>query len=66
MYEMAYPLLPYDRGSGIETFSKSHPTVMPEVLEAGTLNIHGIAGMLAGVKYIHDTESIRFGRKSSI
>ena len=28
---------------------------MPEALEAGTLNIHGIAGMLAGIKYIRRT-----------
>ena len=39
-------------GSGFLTFSKTHPVVMPECLEAGTLNGHGIAGLYAGVSYI--------------
>lgn len=39
-------------GSGMQTFSKTHPTQMPEALEAGTLNTPGIAGLLAGVRYI--------------
>ena len=32
-------------GSGILTFQKEHPGDMPEALEAGTLNSHGIAGL---------------------
>ncbi len=39
-------------GSGIHSYSESHPTEMPEALEAGTLNAHGIAGLLAGLEYI--------------
>ena len=39
-------------GSGFATFSKTHPTDLPEAMEAGTLNVHGIAGLGAGVKYI--------------
>lgn len=39
-------------GSGIQTFSKTHPIQMPEALEAGTLNVPGIAGLLAGVRYV--------------
>ena len=39
-------------GSGSESFSPTHPTVMPDALEAGTQNAHGIAGLLAGVEYI--------------
>ena len=39
-------------GSGIRTFDRKHPTVMPTALEAGTLNGHGIAGLAAGVRYI--------------
>ena len=39
-------------GSGILTFSKTHPSQMPTALEAGTLNGHGIAGLKAGVDYI--------------
>lgn len=39
-------------GSGMQSFSHTHPSVMPESLEAGTLNSHGIAGLLAGLRYI--------------
>ena len=42
-------------GSGIETYSKTHPAAMPAALEAGTLNAHGIAGLNAAVRYICDT-----------
>ena len=39
-------------GSGVQTYIKHHPKDMPTALEAGTLNGHGIAGLLAGVEYI--------------
>lgn len=39
-------------GSGIQSFRKKHPDMMPTALEAGTLNIHGIAGLGAAVSYI--------------
>ncbi|MCK9525754.1 MAG: aminotransferase class V-fold PLP-dependent enzyme [Limnochordia bacterium] len=39
-------------GSGIQTFSRTHPSQMPEALEAGTLNLPGIAGLRAGVDYV--------------
>ena len=39
-------------GSGTHSFDHEHPSVLPESLEAGTLNSHGIAGLLAGVTYI--------------
>ena len=39
-------------GSGIDTYSKTHPALMPTRLEAGTLNGHGIAGLQAAVDYI--------------
>lgn len=42
-------------GSGIKTFDKEQPGGMPEALEAGTLNSHGIAGLKAGLEYILDT-----------
>ena len=35
-------------GSGIHSFDKEQPHSMPELLEAGTLNAHGIAGLKAG------------------
>lgn len=42
-------------GSGVQSYSKEHPSQMPTALEAGTLNTHGIAGLNAAVKYINET-----------
>ena len=39
-------------GSGTHSYDREHPAFMPERLEAGTLNGHGIAGLLAGLTYI--------------
>lgn len=41
-------------GSGVQTYLKSHPVQMPTVLEAGTLNGHGIAGLDAAIDYINE------------
>lgn len=48
-------------GSGIHSFDKEHPKELPEALEAGTLNGHGIAGLGAATQWILDTgiETIR-------
>lgn len=48
-------------GSGFLTFSQKQPPMMPEALEAGTLNVHGIAGLYAGVTYLlhNNIEQIR-------
>lgn len=53
-------------GSGIQTYLRNHPPQMPAALEAGTLNGHGIAGLLAAVKYIQEigTDSIRQAEQS--
>ena len=42
-------------GSGVQTYLRSHPPQMPTVLEAGTLNGHGIAGLGAAVEYLQET-----------
>ena len=42
-------------GSGVQTYLRHHPPQMPTALEAGTLNAHGIAGLLAAVNYIRET-----------
>ena len=42
-------------GSGVQTYLRSHPPQMPTALEAGTLNAHGIAGLLAAVNHIRQT-----------
>lgn len=39
-------------GSGLHSYEKMHPPTMPDALEAGTMNAHGLAGLLAGVRYI--------------
>lgn len=44
------PLL--EGGSGTHSFDERHPRFMPEALEAGTLNAHGIAGLSAGIGYV--------------
>ncbi|OLR58486.1 molybdenum hydroxylase [Anaerostipes sp. 494a] len=41
-------------GSGVQSFSKTHPVQMPTALEAGTLNGPGIAGITAGIEYIYE------------
>ena len=33
---------------GMHSFNKRHPRFMPEALEAGTANAHGLAGLAAG------------------
>lgn len=39
-------------GSGVHSFDKVHPQMMPTLLEAGTLNGHGIAGLNASLAFI--------------
>lgn len=41
-------------GSGSHSYSKSHPLEMPDALEAGTVNSHSIAGLLAGLEFIEE------------
>lgn len=42
-------------GSGVQSFSRTHPAEMPTSLEAGTLNSHGIAGLDAALDWIVET-----------
>ena len=39
-------------GSGVHSFDERHPAEMPTALEAGTLNVPGIAGLGAGVRWL--------------
>ena len=50
-------------GSGVQTYSKTHPKEMPTALEAGTLNGHGIAGLSAALDYIEKTGMDQIRRK---
>ncbi len=47
-----HPLL--EGGSGTHTYDERHPPYMPEALEAGTVNAHGLAGLAAGVGFIEE------------
>ncbi len=47
-------LWPYKSGgSGSNSFSKEHPDSMPGCFEAGTLNVHSLAGLNAAIDYIN-------------
>ena len=39
-------------GTGSESFSQNMPDYLPDQLEAGTLNVPGIAGLAAGLRYV--------------
>ena len=49
-------------GSGIHSYDRRQPNDYPEHLEAGTLNTHGIAGLLAAVRFIKKTGVEQIGR----
>ena len=42
-------------GSGVHSFDKVHPQMMPTLLEAGTLNGHGLAGLNAALDFLFAT-----------
>ena len=42
-------------GSGVQSYSRTHPQEMPTRLEAGTLNGHGLAGLAAALAWIQET-----------
>lgn len=50
-------------GTGIQSYNKEQPKELPNHLEAGTLNIHGIAGLSAGVDYILENTPEALGEK---
>lgn len=50
-------------GSGVQTYSRTHPVQMPTALEAGTLNAHGLAGLHAAVGYLQETGIDEIRRK---
>ena len=53
-------------GSGIHSFDKEQPQFMPELLEAGTVNAHGIAGLRAGLEYIKQESLERLYTKETL
>ncbi len=41
-------------GSGSHSFDPAQPSELPELLEAGTLNSHGLAALAAGLDYLRE------------
>lgn len=41
-------------GTGSDSLNQTMPDTLPERLEAGTLNVPGIAGLLAGIEYVRE------------
>lgn len=52
-------------GSGVQSYSRTHPAEYPTRLEAGTLNGHGIAGLGAAAKFISETGVEKYMRRSA-
>jgi cysteine desulfurase family protein len=52
-------------GTGMDSFAIDMPGVLPERLEAGTLNVHGLAGLLAACGYIKGYGQDRIYREAS-
>ncbi len=44
-------------GTGVDSESRTQPETMPDKLEAGSLNMVGLAGLLAGVEYLLEYQS---------
>jgi cysteine desulfurase / selenocysteine lyase len=42
-------------GTGSRSEKEEHPEFMPDMLEAGTPNVHGLAGLTAGIAFIQST-----------
>lgn len=51
-------------GSGVDSFNHQQPAFLPEALEAGTLNVPGIAGLAAGVQYCLDQGVAQLGQQA--
>ncbi len=52
-------------GTGTSSFSHSMPEALPEALEAGTQNTHGIAGLKAACRYIKEFGQENIFQKAS-
>ena len=50
-------------GSGNQSIRRDMPDELPERLEAGTLNVPGIAGLAAGLRYLLDTGVETVGKR---
>ena len=53
-------------GSGSDSFSMTQPASLPDALEAGTQNAHGIAGLLAGLRHVKVREGACFDEADAL
>jgi cysteine desulfurase family protein len=52
-------------GTGVDSFSHEMPRYLPVALESGTLNIHGIAGLLTACKYLNTYGQLRILKEAT-
>ena len=52
-------------GTGFESVNQDMPTSLPERFEIGTMNISGIAGLNAALKWIHEQGVSKLGQEES-
>ena len=45
----------FSGGSGVRSFDKTHPSEMPDIFEAGTMNVPSFMGLNAGASYVLKT-----------
>lgn len=53
-------------GTGSESIRQDMPDFLPDRLEAGTVNVPGIAGLAAGLRYLRQTGVERIGKREHI
>lgn len=52
-------------GTGVDSFSHTMPQVLPAALEAGTLNAHSLAGLLAACNYLKTYGQLRILKEAN-
>lgn len=53
-------------GTGDHSFDPLQPMCMPDCFEAGTMNAHGLAGLAAGISFIHETNLAKIMQKEQL
>ncbi|WP_234945621.1 aminotransferase class V-fold PLP-dependent enzyme [Anaerosphaera aminiphila] len=57
------PKAVFSGGSGIKSFEREQPNMLPDIFEYGTQNIHSNLGLLEGVKYLNGIGMDRVEKK---
>ena len=53
-------------GTGTQSRESAMPDFLPEQLEAGTLNVPGIAGLAAGIRLVRQLDPVKIGEREKI